>query len=147
MKTLIPTPTNRVIAASELTIAIGLVCYMVLPGSWWIAGLVALILGALVVISSAVVRLARTSAQRGTIVMAVIFTVGLFCAIAYLRHLNSTEDGESAIPIAGVGILFVCWLGLLATAVALWADRSPDAKIYIGPRTTEPPAGRGSSCG
>lgn len=120
----IPTPSPRTIAAGELLILVGVVGFIALPGSWWIAGQAAMIIGALAVIACAAIRLHRTPVQRITIVVAVISTIGLLGAVAYLHSL---DDEPSAIPLAGVGALMLCCLGLLATAVTLCTDHGRDA--------------------
>lgn len=121
----IPTPSHRTIAASEFLILVGVVAFIALPGPWWIVGQAAMAVGAVTVIACAVLRLPRTSAHRITTLVAVISTIGLLGAVAYLYSL---DDEPSAIPLAGVGALLLCWLGLLATTVMLFSDHSRDAR-------------------
>lgn len=117
----IPTPSQRTIAAGELLILVGVAAFIALPGSWWITGQVAMIVGTVAVIPCAVLRLARTPARRNTILVAAISTMGLLGAIAYLQSL---DDEPSAIPLAGVGVLMLSLLGLMATTAMLWTDHS-----------------------
>ncbi|MEO8851065.1 MAG: hypothetical protein ABI360_04975, partial [Allobranchiibius sp.] len=82
------TPSLRTIAGSEILILVGVVAFVALPGLWWIAGQVALAVGAVAVIACAVVRLPRTPVHRITILVAVISTIGLLGAVAYLHSLD-----------------------------------------------------------
>ncbi len=118
------TPSLRTIGASEILILVGVLASIALPETWWIVGQVAPAVGAVAVIACAVVRLARTPVHRFTILVAVISTIGLLGAVAYLHSL---DDEPSAIPLAGVGALSLCWLGLLATTMTLWSDHGRDA--------------------
>jgi drug/metabolite transporter (DMT)-like permease len=113
---------RRTVVATELVTLVGLVLYIVLPDSLRPAGAAVLALGGLAVVACAGARLRRTRAHRTLTAVAAASALGLMGAAAYLHSL---ADEPTAIPLAGVGLLLLSFVGIVVT-IAMLATRSTD---------------------
>jgi hypothetical protein len=107
---------GRTVATTEVLVLAGFVVLLALPSAAHAIGLAVLALGALAVAASAVVVMRRRSVPSAPAVVAIASAAGLVGSMLYLRSL---ADEPTAIPIAGVGVLFLSLVGLVVSAVLL----------------------------
>jgi hypothetical protein len=107
---------QRAVVATEVVTLVGLALYVFLPDPVRAAGVAVLVLGGLAVVACAAARLHRTRANAAPVTVAAASALGLLGAVAYLHTL---ADEPTAIPLGGVGVLLVSFVGLLVTIAVL----------------------------
>lgn len=107
---------GRTVATTEVLVLAGFVVWLVLPSAARTIGFVVLAIGALAVIVSAAALVRRRSAMVAPALVAIASSAGLVGSILYLHSL---ADEPSAIPIGGVGVLFVSLVGLVVSGALL----------------------------
>ena len=110
---------QRAVAAAEIVTLAGFGGFALLPDPQRAMGAVVMALGALATLVLDAARLRHAPGQLP--LWAVLSTLGLGCAVAYLHSL----DEVAAIPLVGVAVLFLCLVGLIVTSTLLWAKGAP----------------------
>jgi hypothetical protein len=113
---------QRAVVTTEVVTLAGLVLYVFLPEPVRAAGAAVLGLGGLAVVACAAARLHRTRAHAAPVTVAAVSALGLLGATVYLHSL---ADEPAAIPLGGVGVLLLSFLGLVVT-IAVLAGSGPE---------------------
>lgn len=107
---------GRTVAVTEVFVLAGFVVWLVLPSAAHTIGFVVLALGALAVAVSAAALVRTQSRMVVPGLVAIASAAGLVGSILYLHSL---ADEPSAIPLGGVGVLFLSLVGLVVSAALL----------------------------
>jgi hypothetical protein len=113
-----PPPRGRTVAVAEAVTLAGFFGYVVVPSSLRPLAVAVMVLGALAVVTSAAVWARRPAASRPLAVVAALSSAGLLGAVLYL---HSIADEPAAIPLGGVGVLLLSFVGLTTSALLLRA--------------------------
>lgn len=111
-------PRGRTVSLAGIVTLAALVAYVFAPSAVRPLSVAVMLVGALAVVTSAVVWARRRTGSRPRAVVAAASAAGLLGSVAYLHSL---ADEPAAIPLGGVGVLLLSVVGLATSAVQLWS--------------------------
>ena len=111
-------PRGRTVSLAGIVTLAALVAYVVAPSAVRPLTVAVMLVGALAVVTSAVVWARRRAASRPRAAVAAVSAAALLGSVAYLHSL---ADEPAAIPLGGVGVLLLSVVGLATSAVLLWS--------------------------
>ena len=111
-------PRGRTVSLAAVVTLAALVGYVAVPSPGRPLTVAVMLVGALAVVTSAVVWARRRTSWRPRAAVAAVSAAALLGSVAYLHSL---ADEPTAIPLAGVGVLLLSVVGLATSAVLLWS--------------------------